>query len=101
MTKNTRLRIVLRLATCAAILGAASWVAYSALYDRVLKRSEVWHLKVEDVPLTHPQQLRITVDPYQGFIVARSRPQSTDLVFNERIVELMDVLDRFKTGCAS
>jgi hypothetical protein len=71
MTKNTRLHIVLLLLICAAILGAASWAAHSALYDRVLKRSEAWHLKVEEVPLTHPQQLRITVDPDQGFMVIR------------------------------
>lgn len=67
---RSRLRAVILL-ICAAAVAAISWAAYAELYDRVLKRSEAWHLKVEEVPQTHPQQLKITVDTGQGFMVIR------------------------------
>jgi hypothetical protein len=82
MIRNTRLRFVLLLLTCSAILGAGGWVAYSALYDRVLKRSDAWHLTVKEEPQTSPLQLRITVDANQGFLVIRevtTRTNGSDL----------------------
>jgi hypothetical protein len=71
MTTKTRTPIILLSLTCVAVLGAATWAAYSSLYDRVLKRSEAWHLRVEQESQTHPLQLRITVDPNQGYMVIR------------------------------
>ena len=82
MTRDTRLRFVLLLLTCSAILGAGGWAVYSALYDRVLKRSDAWHLTVEEEPQASPLQLRITVDANQGFLVIRevtTRTKGSDL----------------------
>jgi hypothetical protein len=67
---------------CIATLVAVTWATYAELYNRVLNRSEAWHLRVEEVPETHPQQLRITVDPDQGFMVIRevtTRTRRTDM----------------------
>ncbi len=71
MAKGFRFRVVLILA-CLMVHCAASYEACAILYDRVMKRSEAWHLKVEEVPSTHPLQLRITMDADQGFMVIRS-----------------------------
>lgn len=81
MRKNARNRLVLLL-TCLVFLGVASWAAYTTLYDRVMKRSEAWHLTVEEEPQTSPLRLKITVDPNQGFLVIRqvtTRTNGTDL----------------------
>ncbi len=81
MANHTRLRAALLL-ICAAFIGAASWAIYAVLYDHVMKRSDAWHLKVEQVPLTRPLQLRNTMDANQGFMVIRkvtTRTKENDL----------------------
>ena len=81
MTKHTRSRAALLL-ICAAFIGGASWAVYATLYDNVMKRSDAWHLKVEEVSQTHPLQLRITMDANQGYMVIRKvtiRTSKTDL----------------------
>lgn len=71
MKTRHRILVVLLLAV-ASIIGFSAYKLYSALYDHIMEKSEIWDLRVEEVSGTHPLQLKITTDIRNGFQIVRS-----------------------------
>jgi hypothetical protein len=72
MNRTTRLRLaIIFFIGCMPCIGIAAYKAYAALFDHVVEKSEAWHLRVEEVKGTSPLELKITIDPNQGWAVIR------------------------------
>jgi hypothetical protein len=72
MNRTTRFSLVIFVFVgCVSCIGLAAYKAYEALFDRILEKSEAWHLNVEEVQGTSPLELTITIDPNQGWAVVR------------------------------